>query len=322
MSSAGNNALRMPFAEWLFRMSEAKVDPSARILGVYAACFQITGNDELAKITGLSPRTFDRWKKVLVDGQWVIITQKGGGRGRGVEVHPALAGVLVEFTDMIARNPRKFDGGIETERGAELTPVNLAEIVETPAKITPVTTTETPAKVAPVSDQSAKSAGVSRAEVSNNIYNNNNLTNNSMSISELLAASAREGGTVEIGSGVTVNCQTITHKDFKIDLKAIELHTLCRVPIDEIRLSSAGHALDWAGQIADGKTPRDVLPKNGITNWIAKSFHYKKLDADVNDVRKTKASVGKFGGATKESQADSMKRAFDKAAENRRKAQQ
>lgn len=111
-----------------------------------------------------------------------------------------------------------------------------------------------------------------------------------MSISEQLAASAREGGTVEIGAGVVVNCRTITHRDFKIELDAIELHTLGKVPMDEIRLSSAGYALDWAGQIADGKHPRDVLPKNGITNWIAKSFHYKKLDHDVNDVRKAKVS--------------------------------
>lgn len=146
------------------------------------------------------------------------------------------------------------------------------------------------------SDQSAETgrekADHSRAEVSNNIYNNNKHLENNIYISlpEKLAASAREGGTIEIGYGVLVNCETICHPSFEIALPAIELQTLrWNVPRDVIRSVAAGHAIEWASQIAAGKSPASVLPKNGPVAWIAKSLGYDHLNADVNEVRKSRA---------------------------------
>jgi hypothetical protein len=72
-------------------------------------------------------------------------------------------------------------------------------------------------------------------------------------------------------------------------LAGIELQTLGCVPRDEIRMVAAGFALDWAARIEAGEKERDVLPKNGIVNWISRSFNYKKLENEVNDVRKERA---------------------------------
>lgn len=126
------NALRMSFGEWLYRMFEAEVPPQARTLAVYAAVFDITGNDELAALSGMgdengnASRTFDKWKKFLRDDGWVIIGHKGVGRGYGIEVFPALRQTPVNFTDLLRRNPGKFYPRKDCETPAEFTPAKTA----------------------------------------------------------------------------------------------------------------------------------------------------------------------------------------------------
>lgn len=137
-----SNALRMPFAEWLHRMAAAKVPYQARTLAIYAAVFDVTGNEELSMLTGMYDRTFDKWKKMLADDGWVIVTQREGGRGRGIQVHPAIAETPVTFTDVSPRNPRKFYPRNSCENPAIVAPLSAG----TPAEITPVST-ETPAEV-------------------------------------------------------------------------------------------------------------------------------------------------------------------------------
>lgn len=282
-----SNALRMPLAEWLEKMAESRLEPNGRVVAIYAAAFDVTGNKQLEMLSGLSERTLDRLKKTLVRDGWVLIGRRDGGRGIGIQVTPAYRETPVTFTDVKQKKGSKHYGGNICKTPADFAGVNDAE--------TPAALAETPAEAAPVSVTPAELTGVisapSRAEVSNNIYNNiNNLTSNSsMSLTEKLAASAREQATIDIGDGVLVNCETIRHAKFEIPLKSIELLTLGNVEMDQIRCISAGIAIDWAKQIAGGKHPDAVLPKNGIANFIARSFHYQKLDREVNDVRKDRA---------------------------------
>jgi hypothetical protein len=120
----------MSFGEWLYRMFEAEVPPAARNLAIYAAVFDVTGNDELARLAGLedskknaASRTYDKWKKQLLTDGWVLIGRRDGGRGIGIEVHPAVKQTPVEFTDVLRRNPRKFYPRKDCQTPAEITPV-------------------------------------------------------------------------------------------------------------------------------------------------------------------------------------------------------
>src|SRR5688572_24171003 len=61
-----SSALKITFGEWLMRMSVAKVPAAARTLAVYASVLDITGNEELASVSGVTGRTFDKYKRDLL----------------------------------------------------------------------------------------------------------------------------------------------------------------------------------------------------------------------------------------------------------------
>jgi hypothetical protein len=112
-----SNQLRMPFAEWLFRMSEAGLAPQARELAVYAVAFKVSSNEELAKLAGMdtivsgksiADKTYNRWKKLLTDDGWVILKAVTVGRVTTIEVFPAFGSEPVTFTDLKAREARRF----------------------------------------------------------------------------------------------------------------------------------------------------------------------------------------------------------------------
>lgn len=108
-----SNHLRMPFAEWLFRMSEANVPYQARSLATYAVLFKVTANDELAKLSGmdtkgLADKTYNRWKRVLSDDGWVFVKSILISRTTTIDVSPAIAGTPVTFTDVKPRDPARF----------------------------------------------------------------------------------------------------------------------------------------------------------------------------------------------------------------------
>jgi hypothetical protein len=114
-----SNQLRMPFAEWLFRMSEAGLAPQARELAVYAVAFKVSSNEELAKLAGMdtvvsgksiADKTYNRWKKLLTDDGWVILKAVTVGRVTTIEVFPAFGSEPVTFTDIKAREVSKFYG--------------------------------------------------------------------------------------------------------------------------------------------------------------------------------------------------------------------
>lgn len=120
------NTLRMPFAKWLYLMSEAKLAPQARALAIYAVVFKITGNDDLARLSGMASKdkadkTFNHWKKHLHDHGWVLLGNRSGGRGRSLEVSPAYKETPVTFTDLCARDPSRFAA---PELGVDNTPVS------------------------------------------------------------------------------------------------------------------------------------------------------------------------------------------------------
>jgi hypothetical protein len=112
-----SNELRMPFAQWLFLMSEAGLAPQARELAIYAVAFKVTSNEELARLAGMdtlvkgesiADKTYNRWKKHLSDEGWVILQAVTKGRSTSIEVFPAFKETAVKFTDLIPRLARKF----------------------------------------------------------------------------------------------------------------------------------------------------------------------------------------------------------------------
>jgi hypothetical protein len=112
-----SNELRMPFAEWLYLMSEAGLAPQARELAVYAVAFKVSSNEELARLAGMdtivkgesiADKTYNRWKKQLSDDGWVILQAVTKGRMTTIEVFPAFKETAVKFTDLIPRLARKF----------------------------------------------------------------------------------------------------------------------------------------------------------------------------------------------------------------------
>jgi hypothetical protein len=107
------NELRIPFAEWLYRMKEGDVPYQARALAVYAVAFKATSNEELACLVGMdtkgiADKTYNKWKRYLSDNGWVIVRQITIGRVTTIEVDPAFQEAPVTFTDLVRRNPRRF----------------------------------------------------------------------------------------------------------------------------------------------------------------------------------------------------------------------
>lgn len=163
-----SNELRMSFGEWLSKMAESDMPAAGRIIAIYAAVFDITGNDQLSALSGIHGRTLDKWKRKLVSEGWVIIGRREGGRGHGIHVYPAFRETPVTFTDI---RPKK--GGKYYPRNFEQTPVEIAGDTdpETPAENAPVC--ETPAEITPVisAPVSGSDNNHARAECNNN-YNN------------------------------------------------------------------------------------------------------------------------------------------------------
>jgi hypothetical protein len=299
-----SNHLRISLAEWLWRMSEEKVPYQARSLAVHAVLFKVTGNDELARLCGMdsmgrAEQTFNKWKKFLSQGGWVLLSNQRGGRGMGIEVSPAYKETPVEFTDVSRRDPGKFNPRRNVDTGAENTEVSNVE--------TGVKTTETGVISA---TPSAAHAGVGVS----NIYNkNNNLTNNNPTTTVELDA-PREGE-VEVSKGVFVNCETVRHKDFMISIAGVEMQ-LATAPIDmtpdrrkEVaKAASVAHALQWALEIANGGKPDKVVPPHPA-NFIRGSV-----------VAQHNKSARNYGPSTYKSETPKMSNAEKIAASRARAA--
>ena len=111
--NARANELRIPFAEWLYRMAEGAVPYQARALAIYAVAFKVTSNEDLACLVGMdtkgvADKTYNKWKNHLATHGWVIVKQVTIGRGTTIEVHPSYQETPVTFTDLVSRDPNKF----------------------------------------------------------------------------------------------------------------------------------------------------------------------------------------------------------------------
>jgi len=104
------------------------------------------------------------------------------------------------------------------------------------------------------------------------------------------AEAEREGEIENIGFGVVVNCETIKHPLFEINLKGVHMQLCGTVPMERIKSVAAGHALQWATELAAGKKPRDVLPDRGIANFIRGSIQNQDNKAAESEVRKKRSS--------------------------------
>lgn len=298
-----SNSLKMPLAEWLYRMAEADVPYQARGLAVYAVLFKVSSNEDLARLSGmdtkgLADKTYNKWKKLLAEDGWVILKSVTIGRETTIEVFPALKTSPVTFTDVSPRDPARFAKNKSYGREEEITGESYGRAVTITDETEKVTVE--PVKI---TAEPKTSPARTRAEDNNNIYNyNNNLPKNTPPTSEQVAArgqpetpapsanaggvSLREGETY-LGHGVYVNCETIRHADFTISLLGIEMQLLGTVPMADIKAIATGHALQWALDLEAGK--RNVVPSN-TANFIRGSIQNRKNNDAVTDVRKARAS--------------------------------
>jgi len=259
-----SNHIRLSMAEWVWRMSQDGVPYQARSLAMHAVLFKVTGNDDLARLSGMDSKgkaeqTFNKWKKFLYTNGWVLLGNTKGGRGMGIEVTPAYRETPVEFTDVSRRDPCKFNPRKNLETGAEITDVVASE--------TGVISTETGVISAPLRSARARDGN-------NNIINKNN----NLQTHTLVEQDAPRDGEEHIGSGVFVNCETVRHKDFTISIKGIEMQlATCSLDMDSeqrkeaARASAIGHALQWAADIENGKKPDRVVPDH-TANFIRGSI--------------------------------------------------
>lgn len=81
-------------------------------------------------------------------------------------------------------------------------------------------------------------------------------------------------GEEAIGHGVYVNCEKVRHRDFSISLPALTMQlVLANIGLSKIaaepiaREAAISHALQWAAEIDNGKTP-DVLRSGNLVNVI------------------------------------------------------
>jgi hypothetical protein len=101
---------------------------------------------------------------------------------------------------------------------------------------------------------------------------------------------AREGEE-DVGFGVMVNCKTIRHPSFTINVDGVRMTTLSSgLDANAIKEFCLGMALQWATEIDAGGEPRKVLPDR-IPNFLSASIMGGKVRADVGEIRRSKASA-------------------------------
>ncbi len=118
-----SNGLRMPFAEWLWHMSVAKLSPSKRMVATYAGAFNITSNSDLERLTGLSEDTLRVIKQQLPKDGFICLEAGIGGRGHGLRVSPALNKTPLTFTDLSPKNPLRYYPPKSSETPREIPPL-------------------------------------------------------------------------------------------------------------------------------------------------------------------------------------------------------
>jgi hypothetical protein len=306
-----SNELRIPFAEWLFRMSEARLAPQARELAVYAVVFKVTSNEELARLAGMdtivkgesiADKTYNRWKKQLTDQGFVILKATTVGRVTTIEVFPAIGALPVTFTDLKARDIRKFydrngqsksygrdvDDTDDEQRPDVTVTADERNSYGNSVEPTAVSRAPTPAQMESLRDSYSSESEVKSPPTPQQ-------------------ASGLRDGEEEVSPGVFVNCETIRHEKFTISIPAIYMQLLGVVPKDEIKQIALGHAVSWANILASGKRVPNV-PPNNPDNFIRASIKRQHNDDAVTDVRKKRAAGPSATEKPKETELQRLQR--------------
>lgn len=312
MSAIGKNGLRMPFAEWLYRMAEADVPYQARGLAVYAVLFKVSANDELAKLAGmdtkgLADKTYNKWKKLLADDGWVILKAVTIGRTTSIEVFPSFKTSPVTFTDVSPRDPARVGQNKSYGRDVTITGESYGRDVTITDETEKVTAEE---KTSP-----APAHAEDNNNIYNNIYNNNkHLPVIKTSLSEQEAA--REPGDTpliqHLENGLIVNCESITHPKFSISLTGIHQQLFGTVPMAEVKDIALGHARQWALDAAAGRPNAFPTGVGAAANVIRASIKAQQARDARADMPKGKtAQIDK----PKENEIDKINRMVSAASE-------
>ncbi len=89
-----------------------------------------------------------------------------------------------------------------------------------------------------------------------------------------------------LGHGVTINCETVQHKDFTISIPAVEMQLELTPGCagEDARKWCQSFALQWASELESGKEKFAVVPGN-ITRAIASSVTRKVRHQEQDDQR-------------------------------------
>lgn len=222
--------------------------------------FGVAASDlEIARACGVSDRSVRTFKAWLVASGFVRVLSKGGRGGQ---------------TEYRALIPDEIELPEKSAGETEIKPEAISGKKQLNRKTLPEKENGLPEKISGEANQPEKSAGETKTSPAParvvdiyNIYNNTNqLEKNTPPPSEQVAARESVGGLIvgpgeeHIGHGVIVNCETVRHRDFVISLKSIELQLCGSQPMETIKASAVGHALQWALEIEGGKPAAKVLP--------------------------------------------------------------
>jgi len=109
-----------------------------------------------------------------------------------------------------------------------------------------------------------------------------------------------------LGHGVFVNCETVRHRDFTINLAAVEMQLLGhagKITREQIRDFAAGQALQWATELENG-----TIKKSGLPRQIARSVA-GYLTNHLNQQDAVKGRGGWFGRDSRTAGASGMSEA-------------
>ena len=265
MSAPGKNGLRMPFAEWLYRMAEADVPYQARGLAMYAVLFKVSANDELAKLAGMdtkgiADKTYNKWKKLLADDGWVIVKSVTVGRETTIEIYPALETSPVTFTDVSPRDPARFAQNKSYGREEQVTGESYGPAVT----ITNETEKVTDGKVTFTAEEKTSPAPA-RAEDNKNIYNNYN------NLPEVQSSPVKQ-----TSEQVAASAKPLDLKNLDYDALSEKLLSACNGSLDDpvncMGLASLATPIMWLREGCD--LDADILP---TLRAFGKVYHGKRV---------------------------------------------
>lgn len=98
----------------------------------------------------------------------------------------------------------------------------------------------------------------------------------------------REGESDQ-GHGVFLNCETIRHQYFLISIPGLEMAFSGAIDRETLKTKALAHALQWAAEIENGKSPRDVVPAK-VSNFLVASLKGEINREQCADIRRERTA--------------------------------